>query len=109
MCCVCFSDSDVCQNNRHLDKASVGGESSSSEMTSSESDSDSDSPSKQKPKSTPQPVKKVRRGICGFDELVYYISTSSCLKHCIDLLLTSVFSKNKLLTCKMMHFFNYII
>lgn len=61
MSVVCFSDSD--QNNRHLDKASVGSEPSSSEdtLSSSESDTDSDSPTKQKSKSKSQPAKKVRR------------------------------------------------
>ncbi|KAK3524557.1 hypothetical protein QTP70_029870, partial [Hemibagrus guttatus] len=61
------SDSDVGQNNRDLDNASVGSESNTSGITlpsseaDSDSDSDSDFPSKQKPKSTPQPVKKVEK------------------------------------------------
>ncbi|KAK3555908.1 hypothetical protein QTP86_029779 [Hemibagrus guttatus] len=61
------SDSDVGQNNRDLDNASVGSESNTSGITlpsseaDSNSDSDSDFPSKQKPKSTPQPVKKVEK------------------------------------------------
>ncbi|XP_060746354.1 AP-3 complex subunit beta-1 isoform X2 [Tachysurus vachellii] len=54
-------DSDSDQNNRHLDKASVGSEPSSSEdtLSSSESDSDSDSPTKQKSKIKSQPAKKL--------------------------------------------------
>ncbi|XP_027008700.2 AP-3 complex subunit beta-1 [Tachysurus fulvidraco] len=54
-------DSDSDQNNKHLDKASVGSEPSSSEdtLSSSESDSDSDSPTNQKSKSKSKPAKKL--------------------------------------------------
>ncbi|KAF5899737.1 AP-3 complex subunit beta-1 isoform X2, partial [Clarias magur] len=56
------SDSDVDQNNRHLDKTDSASDSRTSEdSSSSESDSDSDPPTKQKPKTTPKPVKKVEK------------------------------------------------
>lgn len=62
MCVLCLSDSSVGQNNKHLGKAGLGSESSTSEDSSSgsESDSDSDSPSKEKPKNSTKPVQKVR-------------------------------------------------